>query len=165
MFHTRLYQASDAKSVLSWATDSLSFYQWSAGLFGSYPIPVQKLENELENRSKTGNFYPYIITCDDQPVCFFVLRYPGAKRDTLRLAFLIMNPEYRGKGYAKKMVEQALKTAQSYEETRRITLVVFENNVPAYHCYLHYGFKETGHKEAYPIDDMTWNCIEMDYKL
>ena len=43
-----------------------------------------------------------------------------------------------------------------------VSLGVFENNMPAYHCYKSIGFKENGERVAYEINGETWIDIEME---
>ena len=38
MLRIRPYKASDADTILSWCQDEKTFYQWSAGILGNYPI-------------------------------------------------------------------------------------------------------------------------------
>ena len=38
MIRIRPYKASDASTILSWCSDEKSFYQWTAGILGDFPI-------------------------------------------------------------------------------------------------------------------------------
>lgn len=38
MIRIRPYKSADADVILSWCRDEKSFYQWSAGVLGDYPI-------------------------------------------------------------------------------------------------------------------------------
>lgn len=38
MIRIRPYNSADADIILSWCRDEKSFYQWSAGVLGDYPI-------------------------------------------------------------------------------------------------------------------------------
>lgn len=38
MIRIRPYKASDVDTILSWCQDEKAFYQWTAGILGSYPI-------------------------------------------------------------------------------------------------------------------------------
>lgn len=38
MIRVRPYKDTDADTILSWSKDEKSFYQWTAGVLGNYPI-------------------------------------------------------------------------------------------------------------------------------
>ena len=38
MIRLRPYKQEDAEIILSWCTDEKSFYKWTAGVLGDYPI-------------------------------------------------------------------------------------------------------------------------------
>ena len=43
MLKLRPYQSSDAKNVAGWIQNERSFYQWSAGRLGTYPMAPEDL--------------------------------------------------------------------------------------------------------------------------
>lgn len=43
MLKIRPYLLSDGENVINWLKDEKSFYQWSAGILGEYPINADKL--------------------------------------------------------------------------------------------------------------------------
>ena len=42
MLRLRPYNKNDADIILSWSKDKISFYKWSAGVMGKYPISKKK---------------------------------------------------------------------------------------------------------------------------
>lgn len=62
------------------------------------------------------------------------------------------------------MLLLALKYAFEILKVWKVTLGVFENNEPAYHCYQSVGFKEvmTRDKEVYHVLGEDWECIELE---
>lgn len=38
MIRIRPYKSTDADVILSWCSDEKSFYQWTAGVLGNYPV-------------------------------------------------------------------------------------------------------------------------------
>lgn len=60
--------------------------------------------------------------------------------DELRFGFIIVDPEIRGKGYGKAMIQQGLKFAFQIYGAKKTSLGVFENNLSAYYCYKAVGF-------------------------
>lgn len=151
------YQKEDAQIVLSWITSEESFYQWSAGKFGEYPATIQRFNDEIFN----GECWPFAVVDDSELVGFFIIRAPEYKE--FRMCFIILSPEYRGKGYGKKLISLGLAKIKGLKP-KKISLGVFENNPDAYKCYKSVGFKEIG-STAYEFMGEKWNCIEMEYDV
>lgn len=152
MLGIRPYKPSDAKTVISWIESERQFYQWSAGRMGEYPVTAKGL-GILE---KIMSFTAFDEAGE---VGFFTLRVPENTSNELRLGFIILNPEKRGKGYGKKLLYSALKFVFELYGADKASIGVFENNPNAYHCYKAVGFKESGEAEMYRLSDEEWNCI------
>ena len=156
MLGLRPYRKEDAETILSWSRDEKSFYQWSAGVMGKYPITREEF-GFVESLMAFTAF-------DENGIAgFFTLRSPEGKRDELRIGFVIIDPERRGRGTGKKMLLLGLRYAFDIYGARKVTLGVFENNEPAYYCYKAAGFKDAvpGGTESYPVMGEEWKCREM----
>ena len=155
----RAYTKNDAETVISWCENEDIFYKWTAGILGDYPITPERL-------TFGENVKPYIAVDGGEPVGFFILRRPGEADDVLRVGFVINNPELRGKGFGKKMLLLAIKEALSVPGIKEVTLGVFTNNLPAYHCYKAAGFKEIegAPPETYKLKGEEWTVLEMYLK-
>ena len=46
MLRLRPYNKNDAKIIMSWIKDETSFYKWTAGVLGEYPISVEQFRSE-----------------------------------------------------------------------------------------------------------------------
>ncbi len=94
---------------------------------------------------------------------FFTMRNPGESLDELRFGFVIVNPDKRGKGYGKAMLESGLKYAFDIYGAKKVSLGVFENNLPAYHCYKAVGFEDVvlDTVETYSVLGEEWKCREL----
>lgn len=156
MLRLRPYKYTDADTILSWCKDEMSFYKWTAGVLGEYPI------SEREFNSVTS-LLPFTAFDESGIVGFFTLRAPNETMDELRFGFVIVDPEKRGKGYGKEMLHLGLKYVFEIYRAKRATLGVFENNTPAYYCYKAAGFKEiTAEKtETYHVLNEDWKCLEL----
>ena len=75
------------------------------------------------------------------PVGHLTLRFVGEKKTTLRFGFVIVDDTKRGMGYGQEMLRLALGYAFDMLKVERVTLGVFENNLPACRCYEAAGFK------------------------
>ena len=104
---------------------------------------------------------------EGKPTGFFTLRNPGDTANELRIGFIILDPEARGCGKGKEMLGLALKYAFEAYGAERVSLGVFENNEPAYHCYKAAGFKDVplSEPETYRVLGEGWRCKEMAIEL
>lgn len=154
----RPYQSEDAEKILSWCSDEKAFYKWTAGVLGEYPLSAEAF-------NKVQGLTAFTALEDGEPVGFFTVRKPGESDDVLRFGFVIVDPQKRGKGYGKAMLQAGLKYAREARNAVKVTLGVFENNPSAYHCYHAVGFRDVilPKKETYEVLGQTWNCVEMEY--
>lgn len=155
MIRIRPYKDSDEVKILSWCTDEESFYKWTAGILGEYPITSEKFR-------KTGEAMRFTALDEKEVVGFFTVRNPKDTLDELRFGFVIVDPEKRGKGIGKAMLKLGLDFAFDIYRAKKVTLGVFEDNVPARACYASIGFAETGECETYSIIEEEWPCIDME---
>ncbi|ETP72991.1 acetyltransferase [Lachnospiraceae bacterium JC7] len=158
MLRLRPYISKDSETVLSWIKDEETFYKWTAGILGTYPISGEQF-------NAVSELMAFTAIEDDEPVGFFTMRRPGNSFDELRFGFVIVDPKHRGLSYGKRMLLLGLKFAKEIYGARRVTLGVFENNEPAYYCYRAAGFREVKSDEVkvYKILGESWRCRELEY--
>lgn len=156
MLRIRPYKSTDADVILSWCSDEKSFYQWTAGVLGNYPVT----QNEF---SFVQSLMPFTAFDESGIVGFFTLRNPNDSYDELRFGFVIVDPQKREMGYGKAMLKSGLKFAFEIYGAKKASLGVFENNLSAYYCYKAVGFKDTvlDTQEVYHILDEDWKCREL----
>lgn len=156
MIRVRPYKATDANVILSWCQDEKAFYQWTAGVLGNYPIT----QNEF---GFVETLMPFTAFDESEIIGFFILRNPNESLDELRFGFVIVNPDKRGKGYGKAMLQLGLKFAFEIYGAKRASLGVFENNLNAYYCYKAVGFNDVvlDMPETYQILGEEWTCKEL----
>ena len=70
----RPYKSSDAETILSWCDNEKSFYEWSAGILGNYPI-TEKQFGFVESLIAFTAFE------NNEIVGFFTLRKPDGSVD------------------------------------------------------------------------------------
>jgi RimJ/RimL family protein N-acetyltransferase len=58
------------------------------------------------------------------------------------LGHCLIRPEHRGTGLGRVMIELVLNEAFIRRGARQISLMVFPENLPAYHCYTSVGFRK-----------------------
>jgi len=160
--YLRKYIKSDADEIIKWIKDERALRLWSADRYGDYPIKAEDINNNYDECVSAGNFYPMTLMDGDKIIGHLILRNPDSNKDTIRLGFIIVNPDLRGKGYGKTLINEAIKYAKNALNAKEINLGVFENNESAYHCYKSVGFKEVRtDKNVYTFQNESWNCIEM----
>lgn len=158
----RPFRRDDAKAIVNWCDSEEVFYKWTAGIMGAYPLTVQRLVEVTSERDDNDKYFPFTAVDDDGVAGFFTLRQPEDDKDELRFGFVIVNPDIRGKGYGKQMLNLGLKYAIEIYGAKKVSLGVFDNNEMAYHCYKAVGFEENGMNKEYDMCGEKWNCIEME---
>ena len=156
MIRIRPYKSTDANTILSWCQDERAFYQWTAGVMGEFPIT----DNEF---SFVENLMPFTAFDENGVLGFFTYRNPNDNMDELRMGFVIVDPNERGKGYGKAMLQLGLKYAFEIYGAKKVSLGVFENNASAYHCYKAVGFEDVvlDEMETYRVLNEEWICKEL----
>lgn len=156
MIRIRPYRASDAAEVISWCTEEKAFYQWTAGRIGTFPLTEQAFRS-------VEALMPFMAYDETGNVGFFTLRYPTTSLEELRLGFIIVAPNARGRGCGRRMVRLGLQFAFELCAAERVTIGVFENNPAAIACYLSVGFHDPMPRrgEMYRLMDDNWYCREL----
>ena len=158
MIRIRPYRESDEETILSWCKDEKTFYLWTAGVLGEYPITAEKFHKTAESMRFTA--------LDEKDVAgFFTIRNPKDTLEELRFGFVIVDPKKRDKGFGKSMLALGLDFAFDIYKTQKVTLYVFEDNAPARACYASIGFIETGATETYLINGEERVCLEMECQI
>lgn len=143
MIRLRPYKPSDARYVLSWwdGVDEETFVKWSCGKF-NYPLTLEQMDDYFRHwclEEESG----WLMTALDEtgkPVGHFIMRLADFEKNSVRLGFIVVDPNARGKGYGKKMIEKALTYAFDVLGMKSASLGVFENNPQAKACYEGVGF-------------------------
>lgn len=160
MIRLRPYNVNDADKILCWSNDERAFYKWSAGVLGEYPITKEEF-------GFVNNLMAFAVIDDDKIVGFFTMRRPTESYDELRFGFVIVDPEMRGKGYGKTMLQLGITFAKEIFGAKKISLGVFKNNKAAYHCYKAVGFKDIvlEKTEKCFLLGEEWKCLELEMNL
>ncbi|MBE6753621.1 MAG: GNAT family N-acetyltransferase [Ruminococcaceae bacterium] len=162
MLGLRTYLPADGELLASWVQDEDTYRMWSAYLYKQYPLSADEVNASYSERVKTEGFFPFTAFDENGPIGHMIMRWTDTEHKTLRFGFIIVDSSRRGKGYGRRMIELALRYARDKYSPERITLGVFEDNLPAARCYRALGFKETGETEL--IRDK-WKVVEMEYIL
>lgn len=157
----RPFSIEDAPVILSWIKDKTDFRKWSADRYSSYPPKPEDMLAQYAN----DIIFPFTAIDDAGKVIgHIILRYPDSSKTVIRLGFIIIDNQLRGKGYGKQMLELTIQKAQRDYKVQKITLGVFDNNPSAIRCYESVGFTVTG-TDTYLIDGEQWMGKEMEIHI
>lgn len=168
MLRLRPYKNCDAKTILTWCKDEISFRKWTSDRYESFPITAEDMNRKYVDCngdcSDSDNFYPMTAFDDSGIVGHLIMRFTDMKKRVLRLGFVIVDDSKRGKGYGRKMIALALKYAFEILLVEKVTIGVFENNMPAYNCYKAAGFREAemDREELCQVCGETWKILELE---
>ncbi len=162
MLCIRPYRKNDSQRIANWCQDSETFYKWSEGRLGDFPVSPERIEQAVSGRIDNDTYFPFTAFDETGITGFFTLRQPGADSAELSFGYVIVSPQARGKGYGKQMLKLGIKFAFELYGVSKVSLEVFENNPSAYHCYKSVGFKENGNTTTYDLCGEKWKSIEME---
>lgn len=162
----RAYTKEDSPVIAKWVRTEKELYQWSASIYGFYPLLPYSIDDNYVNAMKSGRFIP-LTAVDDEgcPVGHFIIRYPNENDDSsVRIGFVIVDPNIRGKGCGRELMKLAVDYVKDNLTATRVDLGVFENNPKAKKCYSSVGFKDYGsHTVETPFGQ--WYCTDMELYL
>ncbi len=145
MIRLRPYKPCDAERVLSWCGDEETFLLWGGARFGAFPLPAEavnrKYLTENGDCAEPDNFYPVTACEGSEPVGHFIIRYLHGDPHILRFGWVIVDGSRRGRGIGRQMLTLGLRYAFGILGAEKVTIGVFEHNLPAYRCYRACGFR------------------------
>lgn len=165
MLRLRPYKACDAEVITKWLKDEYAFRQWSADRYEKYPITPGDMNAYYDRDKDSRRIWGMTAFDGSEVVGHFTMRFPHEDNlSEIRLGFVIVDSQRRGKGYGRKMVSLAVRYAFDFVGVDKISLGVFENNRTAIRCYEACGFKRVQREtpESYRCMGEVWNCIEME---
>ena len=165
MLRLRPYKAGDAQVITKWLKSEYAFRQWSADRYETYPITPGDMNAYYDRDKDSGKIWGMTAFDDTGVVGHFTMRFPRENDlGEIRLGFVIVDCEKRGKGLGREMVSLAIRYAFELAGADKISLGVFENNRAAIRCYEACGFKRVEREtpESYRCMGEIWNCIEME---
>lgn len=94
---------------------------------------------------------PMLLYCKQQaePIGYVELNPMPGQQGHLWMGHCLVQPERRGAGLGRLMVELLLEKAFSNNGAKIVSLVVFPDNIPAIRCYRTNGFRHMGEQCKY----------------
>lgn len=159
----RAYAKEDSPVIAKWVRTEKELYQWSANIYGFFPLLPYSIDDNYVPAMKTGRFIPLTAVDDEgNAVGHFIIRYPNENDDSsVRIGFVIVDPDIRGNGCGRELMQLAINYVKDNLTATRIDLGVFDNNPKARKCYEAVGFTECGsHTVDTPFGQ--WNCTDLE---
>lgn len=157
----RQYIQSDFDEIKNWITDARTHALWCANLI-RYPLEKGNFEDKLAEMSLKYGDTPYVATDDEGKAVGFFCYSASLDTNEGMLKFVIVSPEFRGKGYGREMVALAVKNAFENTKVDMVQLNVFSNNTVARNCYLSVGFSERSITDkAFCFNEEMWGRCNM----
>lgn len=164
MLRLRPYKPCDARTITKWIKSEYAFRQWCADRYERYPITPEDMNAYYDGERDSERSWAMTAFDDTGVVGHLTMRFPQDNQEELRLGFVIVDDQRRGKGYGKELVSLAVQYAFDFVKVEKVSLGVFESNESAIHCYRSCGFREIPleQRERYLCMGETWSCIEME---
>lgn len=162
----RDYRPTDAEKIVSWADNERDFYFWSADRYGHYPILSSEINDNYERCKEKTFFKPMIVEIDGKAVGHFILRTPCSDPRVIRIGFVIVDKDLRGRGLGKLLMQKAVDYAKTHLNAREINLGVFKQNESAIRCYTDVGFavsNEADELSSFIYNGENWEYLKMVY--
>ncbi len=154
------YQPHQEALVQGWVADERSYYRWSAGSVGRWPLLPGMLNERLQARP---NQRPYVWLWQGEPAGFVTMHPQPGCDNGIRFGYVLVDPILRGKGLGKRMMAAAAHHAHGKCKAVSLHLSVYQNNPAALRCYEVNGFRV---EEGVPLRSdscmgETWLCQSM----
>jgi RimJ/RimL family protein N-acetyltransferase len=151
----------DYEEIKNWISDERTHAMWCANLI-QFPMEKDNFEKVMREAAERFGDSPYVATSEEgQLIGFFCYSVDLATNEGM-LKFVMTNPDYRGKGYGKEMLQLAVKYAFEITNVDAVQLNVFPENIRAKKCYETIGFVERKtDKDAFAYKDESWGRCNM----
>lgn len=166
MIKLECFGHEDIPQLMEWVGDSHQFLlQWS-GISMKHPLTVDQLQrySEKANSADSDVLAFKVVHLDSRKTIGHIsLGSINRENGTARMCrVLIGDSTMHGKGIGLLMVKELLRIAFEQEKLHKVSLAVFDFNVPAIKLYEKAGFTTEGViREACRIDEDYWSYYEM----
>lgn len=101
-----------------------------------YPLDIKQLKEIHKER-----FYPTLFLINEKIVGYSNLYFHNGESEPY-IGHVILDKNYRGRGYGKYILKVMIDKALKYFDTNEVKLAVFSENIGVYSMYKKMGFKE-----------------------
>ncbi len=139
----------DVDRLMKWFPDEESVNVWGGPEF-RYPFTRHSFVEDMH----WGRMASFSLRQPDATLAAFGQIYERLER--INLARLVANPEMRGQGVGKRLVEMLMDAARPMFDCAEYSLFVYRGNIPAYKCYVSLGFRVVEYPPDTPLGDVCY---------
>jgi len=148
--------AKDYETVHKWINDERTHALWCANLI-PYPMTEDNFRNMLEKDAIEWEGCAFVAIDDDGTLLGFFVLSVNVRDDSGFVKFVVVNHEFRGKGYGDQMIKLLQKYAFEIAGVSALRINVFDVNESARKCYARNGFAEDSFaSDAITFRDENW---------
>ena len=136
--------------LMTWFTTPNEMYSWGA-------ISRLMSIDEFTRHLRASHLTSYSLLDERHHLQAFGQHYLRINRH--HLGRLAVNPEHRGRGFAKILITTLINKAFEQQSAEGVSLFVFRDNLAAYRCYQSMGFEERNYPGGIP--GSMQNCAYM----
>ncbi|CCN82488.1 putative acetyltransferase [Vibrio nigripulchritudo SFn27] len=153
------FKPEHAETITTWFRTRDEFLAWGGRVF-HWPLTAES----ICQRSKEENLKFYVLIDDEAPVGFIEINRVSATES--RLCRVAVNPDIRGKGVGRKLVEFSMQQIRQDPAVEEVSLAVFHSNTSAKRCYDSVGFEVVDKAPYFKVfDGVEWPIYQMSYKF
>ena len=154
----------DFDAIKNWVTDERTHAMWSAK-HAPFPLEKNAIDEFLAAMYTKHGDCPFVATTDDGSTVGFLCCGINTESNEAMLAFVLIDPAQRGRGYGKEMIQLAAKYCFEILKADTVQLNVFTANERAHKCYESAGFTERRTEEnAFAFGEEIWGRCNMVLK-
>lgn len=152
------FEKKDFAQLISWIDSEESLVQFAGPVF-TFPLTHDQLADHVADPNRKS--FKVVYKKDNRTIGHAEIYLKFAH--TARLCrILIGDPEFRGQGLGKKLVEILLEKAYDEFGANTVELNVYEDNTAAIKCYEKAGFKiQQGEAKTTTVNGQTWASLKM----
>ena len=159
------FSSNDIPRLISWVPDARSVLQWAGPTytFDQLEDNLTSAVTESIKQSPTIYMFNALDTESNKIVGHTQLLKIDFDKKEGRIGKVLICKEYRGQNFGTNMVEEIIAFAFENLSLNRLTLAVYELNLPAIKVYESLGFEKIFlNLDAVTFNDEKWNAFEME---
>ena len=135
---------SDIDELMAWFPDAGSINIWGGPAF-RYPFDRESFHADCRRNDYSS------FCLKNAAGKFAAFGQMGYRYGRSHLARLVANPDMRGQGVGRKLLEDMIAVAREKPDVDEMALFVYKDNEPAYRCYLALGFTVQVYPDKAPL--------------
>jgi len=137
---------ADIDELMTWFPDAASVDIWGGPRF-RFPFDRESFHTD----SRWQEFASYCLR--NAAGEFAAFGQMGYRYGRSHLARLVVNPDRRGQGVGRKLLEELIAVARTNSDVEAIALFVYKDNEPAFRCYQAMGFEVQDYPAGAALQD------------